>query len=60
MIGETIAHYRILEKPPTTFLRNGTSSGQVGGGGMSEIHPRAFCASGSDFQDPVAGGRRLL
>jgi hypothetical protein len=61
MIGQTISHYKILEKPPT-------SSGQVGEGGMSparttekelcivrsggENHPRTFSVSGCDFQDP--------
>jgi len=45
MISQTISHYKILEKPPT-------SSGQVGEGGMSENHPRTFSVSGCDFQDP--------
>jgi len=35
MIGQTISHYRILEKLPPTFLKNRTPSGQVGEGGMS-------------------------
>jgi hypothetical protein len=52
MIGQTISHHKILEKPPT-------SSGQVGEGGMSQNHPRALFASGCDFEDPPkrsAGG----
>jgi len=32
MIGQTISHFRILEKPPAT-------SGQVGEGGMFHISP---------------------
>jgi hypothetical protein len=31
MIGQTISHFRILEKPPTT-------SGQVGGSGMGAVY----------------------
>ncbi len=42
MIGATISHHRILEKLPTSFLRNGTPSGQVGGGGMSRNCLRAL------------------
>jgi len=34
MIGQTISHFHIVEKPPTAFLRNGTSPGQVGEGGI--------------------------
>ena len=45
MIGTTISHYKILEKPPT-------SSGQVGEGGMSENGPRTLYVSGCRFQDP--------
>ena len=33
MIGTTISHYKIVEKPPS-------STGQVGGGGMSQNGPR--------------------
>ena len=35
MIGQTISHFHILEKPPTT-------SGQVGEGGMSQNGPRTL------------------
>ena len=38
MIGQTISHYRILEKLPTAFLRNRTPSGQVGEDGMGVAH----------------------
>jgi hypothetical protein len=45
MIGQSISHYRILEKSPT-------SSGQVGEGGLSQISPRTFCVTGRKFEDP--------
>jgi hypothetical protein len=45
MIGRTISHYKILEKPPT-------SSGQVGEGGMSQNGPRTISVSGCRFEDP--------
>jgi hypothetical protein len=46
VIGQIISHYRILEKPRQK------DGGQVGEGGMSQNHPRAFFASGRDFEDP--------
>jgi hypothetical protein len=35
MIGQTISHFHIIEKPPTTSRKNGTPSGQVGEVGKS-------------------------
>ena len=61
MIGQTISHFHILEKPPTT-------SGQVGEGGMSPARttvrsggqngPRTLFVSGCRFEDPPSFWRR--
>ena len=53
MIGQTISHYKITEKPPS-------STGQVGGGGLSQNGPRTFYVSGSRFEDPAVVWREAL
>ena len=46
MIAQTISHFHFLEKPPTAFLRNGTSPGQVGEWDFGFVcrHTAARCA----------------
>jgi hypothetical protein len=52
MIGTTISHYKILDKP------RHKDGGQVGEGGMFQISPRALFASGWKFENPPSFWRR--
>lgn len=40
VIGQTVSHYNILDRPPTSSQENGTPSGQVSEGDMSQISQR--------------------
>ena len=46
MIGTTVSHYRILEKP------RHKDGGQVGEGGMSQNFLRTLSVSSRNFEDP--------
>jgi hypothetical protein len=52
MIGQTISHFHIIEKPPTTSRKNGTPSGQVG---KVRKSPTPACLPASDELEWQAG-----
>jgi hypothetical protein len=55
MIGQTISHYKILEKLPTTFLKSRTPSGQAGEGGPTTLHKAELRRSGHVQQSTSHG-----
>jgi hypothetical protein len=68
MVGQTISHYRIIEEPPTTSRKNGTSakdladkpSEQVGEGGILRSAKRLLARGLQTSElnaDPTLQGR---